>query len=781
MKRNDIEAAAGAFYGGEDISKEEAATTWDETPFQVGRDGEMNNDPNQHLLRPLAASAAATRPNSPAPSNRSNIQPSTKQEEEDDLARVLAMSQADIGGAYQQESGVVGPNGQVFGPANRDYYEKSQWAMVPIGVSDTSEIVPDVDVEQRVHVSGEPRLLKHLPSGDYTPNLLTICNAIEGAREALLMREHAQVSYGQDAEWWRGHSISMPKIVNLEDGSAAGPESDEQDELLAEVQRLMAFLGTSDRSYASIGALTQTKMIKDSSPATTRSRTLLELFLQSWAVAASSKSRYPDYVTGMFSTTVGTNAAEGMDTPDMSLIDIQVAIGEGAKGDIFELLDGLLWDTDADNSAMPDNYIERPADVLVMRVYQANTTFGPQLRVEVPAEFYVDKYLKDNIEATRATRLEMAKGKKRIAKIEEIEKKLKSWKHPKKNEQLDAGLLLKHTLGHFSGQNRIDAAKADKTNNAAVVDEVDGDPPHYQAIADKLESIIASIDNKLQVLSEEKEKTRKVIADMSKAPPRGLRPEELKHRYTLRGVATKPNITYVLCPIDANAVDDMIDDDTTPRGMRWWRMEYEVNASGSGAKVTKTKAADYDVLRAVELEHSSALLVYASDAANNPPLEDGALPRPLQEFVHRDNELFAAELYAEKNKPPAYDLTDVPRESIERNSMDSTRVEGGSPVFEADSPPEYGHDAFMGHPGFGLGPDIKQGYRQDEDDEPVHEIKLDEPEDEGMGTEMMEKVHGPLIPGLAASSDTLMGDVDAESQDRGVVGAFHVEDAGMKR
>ena len=91
---------------------------------------------------------------------------------------------------------------------------------------------------------------------------------------------------------------------------------------------------------------------------------------------------------------------------------------------------------------MSDNYIERPADVLVMRIHQASSNLGSQLRLEVPGEFYVDKYLKENIEATRATRAKMAEGKKRIAKIEEIERKLKTWKHPKKNEQMDASALL---------------------------------------------------------------------------------------------------------------------------------------------------------------------------------------------------------------------------------------------------------------------------------------------------------------------------------------------------
>lgn len=197
----------------------------------------------------------------------------------------------------------------------------------------------------------------------------------------------------------------------------------------------------------------------------------------------------------------------------------------------------------------------------------------------------MDKYLPENIDATRATRLEMMNGRKRITKIEEIENKLTAWKHPKKNEHIDAGSLLKHTLGHFSGQKGRDIVDAEKTIH--VSEEMKANKPGYSEIAEKLEKVIASIDGKLTVLAEEKEKTRKAIADMSRAPPPGLRAEDLQHRYTLRGVATKPNITYVFRPSDPEADEDTIDDDTTPRGMRWWRMEYEVSASN--AKVTKTK------------------------------------------------------------------------------------------------------------------------------------------------------------------------------------------------
>jgi hypothetical protein len=712
------------------------------------------------------------------------MQPTSQQQEDEDLAQALAMSQQTDVTAFQgyaaQETGVVGQNGgrAVFGPATREYYEANQWAMVPLAgaaVGTNEEVIFDTSVEDRVY-RDEPRMLKPLPGGDYTASLLTICAHIEGARERLLMRDFELENYGKDAEWWRGHPISMPKIVHIEDGRQADPDNDNKEEIVAEVQRLMALLSTSERSYGSAQALTQTNAIKNGSPASTRSRTLLEMFMEQWAVAAATKTEDSDAVTKLFNTTIGTNDGEGMVQPDMSLIDMQVAIPDGATGDLFELLDGLLWNTDLDGATMADNYIERPADVLVMRVFQASKQLGEQLRVEAPAQFYVDKYLKDNIEATRATREQMAKGKKRINKIEEIEKKLRSKQHPNKNEMLDAGLLLQHTLGHFSGQNRIDVMNADKSNNIAVPEDIPANPPHYTEIAEKLKRVIESIDAKLVTLGEEKEKTRKAIAEMSKAPPPGMEPEDQKHRYTLRGVATKPGITYVSVPRDpAAATDEMTDENTSSEeGYVWWRLEYDTSLTGTSsvAKLTRTTMEEFDVLRAVELEYNSALLVYASERMNaSHRLE---LPPSLQTFIEQDDALLEADIHrASIAELPAYNMDgpDIPRQSIERTSMDSTRVEGGGSDFGAPSPPAYEDEGFMEHHEFGLGPDIKQGYTVEQmedvegDEAPVHEIKLDDLE-EGNGEEMVQKGRETLIPGLG-DDDAVAVMKGSQSQGRG--------------
>lgn len=764
---------------GENIDQLEQGTTWDESIWSADRDG--------NTLHPLGASAAPTRGPSPAPS-LGMTNPKTKNDEDSDLQAAI--------NASMQESGVITQDGNdvKFGPATRDQYDTDQWALVT-SQSTAQEVVPDLPAKKRLQQGQEPRLLKHLPDGDYTPNMLTIFHAIPKAKEALLMRGCVNSDYGSDPEWWRGNSIPVPRIVHTIDGSPVAPDTDKHDELIAEAQRLMAFLECSDRTYATIGGITNADIIRNNNLQTTRSGSLLELFLQSWVVAAVSKiSSSPEQskqVSGLFTTVVGTTAKEGMDSPDMTVIDMSLEAGDKDKVDLFELLDNLLWDTDPDDSDRPENYVERPADILVMKATRAQTPdASAPLGLEAPASFYIDRYLQENVAATKIIRQQMAFNRKRINKIDEIERKLRTWQHPNKSSRIDARKLLDHTLGHFSGKNRKNIDDEDRTNSASLATV---EPPHYPEVVQQLEQVIASIDRKLEVLAEEKEKTRKAVSDMSRAPP--SEEFEQKHRYTLRGVATKPNITYLLQAKSPSESTDMVlqlDDDTTPEGFQWWRLEYEV--AGSTAKMLRTPAGDYDVLRAIELEHNSALLVYANEDAADLDYLLGDLPEPLKDFIVRDNQEFATELSRAEADPPAYgddiftnddDLNEIPRRSIEpRASMDSLKVvNGGDTPPMADSPPAYGDGDASQHHAYGLGYGSKP-------DPPVAEIHLDDDlnllDESGAGSkeveEMVEKQHAPLVPRSGMSSgptdDIDMGGTD--SQEMGVGGATHVEDAEMK-
>ncbi|KAK3092155.1 hypothetical protein LTR53_019743, partial [Teratosphaeriaceae sp. CCFEE 6253] len=132
--------------------------------------------------------------------------------------------------------------------------------------------------------------------------------------------------------------------------------------------------------------------------------------------------------------------------------------------------------------------------------------------------------------------------------------------------------LLKHTHGVFDKKSKLEAEGDSLPNGAPTDQHVAADDAD---LATQLEKVIASIESKLSLLAAEPEATRKTLAEMWRNPIPEL-DGRLKHRYLLRGVATKPNVTYVLLPKEEDEEDEMIgtpmSDEGTPDGSQWWRL-----------------------------------------------------------------------------------------------------------------------------------------------------------------------------------------------------------------
>jgi hypothetical protein len=776
--KKDVAGAIGAIMDGEDITKQEQDLNWDDSVWNTDRDGNATMGDNN--LHPLGGtSTAPTRV--PSPSMNMGM-PASRDDEDAQLAQAIAASK---GGDYQQESGILHADGtsqQTYGPANKDQSAHDrQWGMVLSSTqgASSSEIVPDVErPEERKHVEGEPRFLKTLPSGDYLPNFLTIAHSIPAVREALLMRDYTMAQYGTDAEWWRGNQIALPKIVHTENGAPADAEIDRFDQFIAETQRLMAALDASQRAYASVNALTKTELLLSG-----ENVTLTENFIDKLCNAADAHTDNHDKLTSLFKTRIGTTNPAGTRTPYATVLPLDVKTSGEDRIQLMEVLDSLLWDTDIDETG--DNFIASAGEIIVMHAKQTNLS-AEKLQLEITPTLFIDKYLEKNVHIARPARLEIAREKERVAKINEIEKKLTRWQMP--GREIDARAMLQHTLGHFSGKNMADVNNADRENGIVVNGTSVPEQPHYADIAAKLEAVIANVDKKLIRLAEQRESIQKNISKLSKSSPTELEQEGLKERYTLMGVATKASITYVLRPKeDHDEEDDHMstenDDEATPDGMQWWRIEYAVN--GSHPRISKAKVEGDIVIQAVEVEHKSALLVYASDRAVDFSTYDHTLPLALQQFVEDDDFHFNVELHdsTRSNPPPAYDYAhdgDIPRQSIEpggspRGSIDSTVAEIGGLSNRASptsGPPYYG-DAPAGA---GLPPNSSAQHLETRDpDTDVTEIHLSPTPQDAMDTgtesqtalhqEMVETGnHEPFVPGLQQqhrnnSSDAAMEDV----------------------
>lgn len=422
------------------------------------------------------------------------------------MEKALAMSRQAFG---PQESGVVDLQGRTT-TANRDdaqqnHYDPNQWSMTLTNqparsTQSVTEMFPEVDIKQRRHHDQVPRFLRPLSAADYLPNLLTIGYSIPLLRDLWLSASSTVSEYGHNPEWWRGAEINVPKVINMDNGSQAG--SGQPDDILLEYQRLMAFMDLSKRLYASPQALAT--IVRATDPASRPTLdTLIDQTLSSWEASAIRQAnldqRSADSLLALHSV-VASNHPDGVRTPDFWTLPLTVVIendADGASVSLGETVDRALWNSEAlENSAddFHDTYLERCADVLVMRVSQANAGRS-SLGLIIPTEFHVDRYLKGNIESTRTLRREMATLRARISKSEQIIARLETFRHPDTPQVIDASDIFEHVLRHYNGKNRI--AILEERESRGVEVDLPEIPPEYAAISEKLQGLCGDIEAKL--------------------------------------------------------------------------------------------------------------------------------------------------------------------------------------------------------------------------------------------------------------------------------------------
>ena len=451
---------------------------------------------NEASLRPLGTSAAPTRGPSPAPSFR---QPTSKAQEDDEMERALALSREGLPFDTAQESGVVTSDGKT---QINDHYDPKNWAMVPsrpTGRFDSSEVVPDPDPHDRKHKGDEPRFLKQLPSGDYLPNFLTVLHSIPLAREALLFQPFAPVDYSHDSDWWRGQDIKLPRIVNTHDGSAAEVTNGTEEEIIAEMQRLMAFLDASQRSYASAEALS--KFVNNKTATHNEgANSCIDHAMCAWELSANTLDPSGKKWDDIFRSIADTTDPQGMSSPNFWSLILDTSVEYQRNEDtvtLQEVLDDTLWETNPESEDLCENYLKRCAEILTFKVVQHDKT-KDKLGLAIPISLHVDKYLKENLEKTRPIRQQMAQSKQRLIQLNAITNSLKSFPHRETSEQLDASLLMEYVCGLYSGQNRKTVLDERESRGMDLNDAVPEPPPEHAAIAQKLNAICESVTEKLQ-------------------------------------------------------------------------------------------------------------------------------------------------------------------------------------------------------------------------------------------------------------------------------------------
>lgn len=306
---------------------------------------------------------------------------------------------------------MVGSSGVQFGPATREYYEQSQWALTTV-----SSTIPDPAPAQRKREPGEPSFMKPLPSQDYLPSLLTILSTIPESHNALLLKNHLLPDYGQDTQWWSGTPIALPQTIDLDDQHQ--PQNDRRLDIVHETQRIMAFLDSTDRAYGSAEPLA-----KIDGPHGSEGDKEAVRFLEAWHDAAIHLEPGVGHER-LFQTTAQEVRPGEVSNPSFKCLTPTLTNrGGDSPASLYDVLDNTIWANDLDGSKEVHASIGSVAEVLVMIVKQPDST-ATGLNVDIPVAWYVDRYMAQHEVKAKQMRKDCAEKRKQIAQIQEKAQKL---------------------------------------------------------------------------------------------------------------------------------------------------------------------------------------------------------------------------------------------------------------------------------------------------------------------------------------------------------------------
>lgn len=397
-----------------------------------------------------------------------------------DLQKALAQS-AQEAGLPAQEYGVTNTNGVHFGPATRETYEHSQWQLVPYPNASVPEAPSDPPAEDRKREDGTPAFLKPNADGSRLASIITIYHEIPLIREIFLRRENVLPDFGHDPEWWVGRSITRTRDHRRSSGG---------DLLFHELQRLMAFLDKTDRSYGSAEPLADLKFVKDAPPDDLEGK-----FFDAWKRAQGENPA----LAAIFSEAIqpsGDALPEDSETGarDFAILDLRLPDASDPEEyeTIYDLTDRILWmnsGLDVSTSA----YLTDVADVVGFRLIG----FGSSRSVSIPDIWFPDRYLEEGREAALEMRRQKAEIRESIMKLNSLEQLLRYFTLPG-GKTVNVHDLFNTSLRHDAGPmvedevNGIDSDHIDAEMNGEprVDDKID--------VSAELHKLMASIDRKLE-------------------------------------------------------------------------------------------------------------------------------------------------------------------------------------------------------------------------------------------------------------------------------------------
>lgn len=602
------------------------------------------------------------------------------QGEDKDMQKAMAASMKDT---TTQENGTTS-SGRYFGSADRPHYPASQWALAPIASS--REVVEHPPAFKRRRVPGQPAFLRSSSDTDYNASLLTIYHSIPLAREALLLPSLHIYSYGHDPEWWSGTTNENDKILSSPEYRAG---DDDQRRYLAEVQCLMAFLDNTSRAYGSVDALSGMRHYQNSET----DDKWTKLF-EAWRTAAVRQS--PDQPLTQVFTSVGARSSgpliPGTDIEEKEMFQLEGAV-RGAPS-LTAVLDKVLW-YDVPNEALDDVWLERLSHIFTLRIYN-DATAATDLGVDPIEVLYLDRYTSERKDVVLRMR------QRRQILLREIDR----WSR--------AQYKVAHLPNVHTGPSPADMKSILETAKGLVPTAMDESlrsandytsrltPADNGPVQQHMDALIAQVDANVKKLGQKKAELdlqiRAIMSDLTD-PEQSSAP--LKNKYTLQGVSTKPNITY-LRRHNPDLIDLDEESDDAHESWQWWRLawgeeneqqlgELSSQINGIPELLTNSAASPYsvrkvtleEVLHSTRNENTMATLVYADSTAMD--FAQSPLSTSLQSFVEQDNRALEDEITHHR-------LQHSGRQRAWSNETNSTIMDDGNPFEDGASSPNHASD-----------------------------------------------------------------------------------------
>ena len=405
--------------------------------------------------------------------------------EDEDLSRAMAMSMNESQTLPGQETGTIDHGKQTFGPATREHYDEKDWGLV-YHTAQTQEILLNPEPHDRKRQPNTPAFFKAPSTGHRLSALIKILHAIPMAREALLSRTQTLQDYGYEKEWWDGTPVKVLRIVNMD---ANGRKVDE-DDVIYEAQRLMAFLDETDRAYGSTNVLAGFEGIglQDNGKAVN--------FISAWQAGAA---RFGSPLANIFES-IGTkldpNDSEAARSEQFDYLAVKVDYETSGKGlTLYEALDHMLW---VDAREDDEICFQKVGDVLTLEVDNQVDSI-PGLGIEIPSIWYADRYLPSHMQEAKDMLARKAAVMTQLQNEEKLQSRISRFQKPAGGAQVDITKLLSNAIAYFERKKSYqDAGKERSLPGQLSQEDIRDNQAQNDPVANELLALTARISDKLK-------------------------------------------------------------------------------------------------------------------------------------------------------------------------------------------------------------------------------------------------------------------------------------------